>query len=99
MPDGSTALAAHRNTKMESRLIARRRELELKLRQENTDPRRKRLLTQQMLALDRDIAAIGLDEVEIKHNPFNYNSNVETVESKQFYIPLPSWMTSGDDGA
>jgi hypothetical protein len=82
---------------MESRLIARKRELELELQQGHTDAQRTRLLTHQLRVLERDIAAMGFDETEVKRNSFNHNSNVKTVESKQFYIPPPSWTTSVDD--
>lgn len=84
---------------MESRLIARKRELELEVRLGNTDARRTRSLTEQLRVLERDIAAIGFDETEVKRNSFNHNSNVKTVETKQFYIPPPSWTTSIDDDA
>jgi hypothetical protein len=54
-------------------LIARKHELESQLREENTDLQRKRLLTQQLLILDRDIAAIGFDEADVERNSFNYD--------------------------
>jgi hypothetical protein len=78
---------------MQSRLISKKQDIEAELKRGVRDPRRKQYLTARLLQIDRDISSMGFSPEEVKKNEFTYVPN-KTLISKQYYVPLPSWIAN-----
>jgi hypothetical protein len=79
---------------MESKLVARKNEIENELRLGVRDPQRKQLLLTRLLLIERDFAAMGFSPEDVERNGFSYDPNKKDVGNKQYYIPLPAWTVS-----
>jgi len=78
---------------IESRLISKKQDIEAELKRGVRDPRRKQYLIARLLQIENDIRCMGFSPEEIEKNEFTYAPD-ETVVSKQYYVPLPSWIAS-----
>ena len=78
---------------IESRLVTKKADIERELRRGVRDPRRKQYLIAQLLQIENDIRAMGFSREEVERNEFTYAPD-KTVASKQYYVPLPSWIAN-----
>jgi hypothetical protein len=46
-----------------------------------------------LLQIENDIRAMGYSPEEVEKNEFTYAPD-KTVVSKQYYVPLPSWIAN-----
>jgi hypothetical protein len=77
---------------MQSRLICKKQEIENELKRGVRDPGRKQYLIARLLQIENGIRAMGFTEAEIARNDFSDGG--KTVESKQYLVPPPSWITN-----
>jgi hypothetical protein len=73
-----------------SQLISKKQEIERELRWGVQDSKRKRHLLARLGELQRDIGRMGFSDEDVAKNDFAYSPNVQTVESQQHYVPLPT---------
>jgi hypothetical protein len=50
-------------------------------------------LIARLLQIENDIRAMGYSPEEVEKNEFTYAPD-KTVVSKQYYVPLPSWIAN-----
>jgi hypothetical protein len=79
---------------MESRIIAKRQQIESELKTNRTiDPRRKQYLISRLIQLEKECAVFSFSENELKTNDIAYGK-VGEVRSQAHYVPLPSWVAA-----
>jgi hypothetical protein len=76
---------------IESRLVSKKAELEFELKLGVRDPKRRAYLTQRLLGVERDIAALGLQEDEIRSNDVAVGHKQKQTNQNSFLVPPPDW--------